>query len=105
MQLLIGIFGFIAMVALFIGLRFLSLETNSFFMPKERALETKVYKESEAYNDGMLRDLQNLQMEYVKADAEQKAALKSVIIHRFSVYDINKLPPSLQLFYNQLTSN
>lgn len=104
MQALLGIFGFIVMLALVIGLRFFSLETNTFFAPRERALETKVYKESEAYNEGMIRDLENLQLEYIKGTADQKAALKSVIIHRFSVYDINKLPASLQLFYNSINN-
>ena len=76
----------------------------SYFAPKYRAIDNQVFKESEQYNDGMIRDLENLQMEYIKASVDQKAALKSIIIHRFSVYDQNRLPPNLWAFYQDLKS-
>lgn len=62
----------------------------------------EVFHESAAYNDGMLRELSSLQLRYTQASDAEKAALKSVILHKFSVYDINRLPPDLQLFYRQL---
>jgi hypothetical protein len=50
----------------------------------------------------MLRDLQNLQMEYLKANDEQKAALKAIILHRFSVYEVDRLPIELRSFYVEI---
>jgi hypothetical protein len=61
-----------------------------------------VFKESEQYNDGMIRDLENLQLEYINADQAHKDALRSIVLHRFSVYDENRLPANLRLFYEQL---
>jgi hypothetical protein len=50
----------------------------------------------------MIRDLENLQMEYAKTDDAHKDALRSIILHRFSVYDENRLPYNLRSFYKQL---
>ena len=101
-----GIFTVVGAVVLFFalifGLNLFGLANYSFFAPKYRAVENQVFKQSEQYNDGMIRDLENLQMEYIKADDNQKAALKSIILHRFSVYDQNRLPANLWNFYTQL---
>ena len=86
------------------GLNLFGLANYSFFAPKYRAVDNAVFKQSEQYNDGMIRDLENLQMEYMKADASGKDALRSITLHRFSVYDQNRLPPNLWNFYNDLRS-
>ena len=94
----------IGIVALVLGLSFVSYELYAYFAPKYRAVDAQVFKESEQYNDGMIRDLENLQMEYMKANDSQKAALKDIILHRFAVYDVNRLPNNLFSFYNDLRS-
>jgi len=75
-----------------------------FLAPKYRAVDNMVFKESEQYNDGMIRDLENLQMEYVNGDADKKQALRAIVLHRFSVYPQDRMPPNLRNFYNQLKS-
>ena len=95
----------ILLFAIGAGLNLFNLESYNYFAPKYRAVENKVFKESEQYNDGMIRDLENLQMEYVNADAEHKQALRAIILHRFSVYDENRLPSNLRSFYLQLKRN
>jgi len=50
----------------------------------------------------MIRDFEDLQVEYIKADKEHKDALRAIVLHRFSVYPENKLPPNLRNFYNDL---
>jgi len=50
----------------------------------------------------MIRDLENLQLEYINADAEKKQALRAIVLHRFSVYPEDKMPPNLRNFYNSL---
>jgi len=93
---------FIGAIALIFGLTFLGYKSYEFFAPKYRAVDNQVFKESEQYNDGMIRDLENLQMEYINADAEKKQALRAIVLHRFSVYPEDKMPPNLRNFYNSL---
>ena len=100
-----GIVAFIAAaVAVVIGLTFLGYAITDYFAPKYRAIDNKVFKESEQYNDGMVRDLENLQLEYMNADKEHKDALRAIVLHRFSVYPVDKMPPNLRNFYNELRS-
>lgn len=100
------IFVTVAGVALMLGasfgLTYFGLQMNSFFQPKYRALDAKVFKESEQYNDGMVRDLAELKRQYDQSDDEGKAALRPVIRHRFEVYDSSRLPDDLRNFYNSL---
>lgn len=77
----------------------LGLASFAFFAPKVEQVRFNTFKQSQAYNDGMLRDLENLRMEYIHSNPEQQGALKGIVLHRFSVYDISKLPPDLQTFY------
>jgi hypothetical protein len=103
-----SIFAMVGMVgltlAVLFGISFGSYEMYKFFAPKYRAVDNQVYHESEQYNEGMIRDLEELQMQYVQANDTQKAALKSIILHRFEVYPTDKLPPNLFAFYNDLRS-
>jgi hypothetical protein len=95
--------GGVVIAILFVfGLSMGSYELYKFFAPKYRAVDNQVFKESEQYNDGMIRDLENLQIEYMAANETQKAALKDIILHRFSVYDDNRLPGNLRSFYIDL---
>jgi hypothetical protein len=96
---LVGVVMFILIIT---GLTYLGWYSYDYFAPKYRATDNKVFKESEQYNDGMLRDLENLQMQYTDADQAHKDALRAIILHRFSVYDENRLPYNLRSFYNQL---
>lgn len=89
-------------VAVLVGGAFLVFGLNSYFAPKYRALDSKVFHESEQYNEGMVRDLSELQRQYVMADDESKAALRPIIRHRFSVYDKDKLPTDLRVFYDSI---
>ena len=92
----------IGWVALIILAMFGSFFAYSYFAPKYRAVDNQVFKESEQYNDGMIRDLENLQIEYISADADKKQALRAITLHRFSVYPEDKMPPNLRNFYNDL---
>jgi hypothetical protein len=89
-------------IAAIFGLSYLGYESYKFFAPKYRQVDNQVFKESEQYNDGMIRDLENLQLEYISADKEHKDALRAITLHRFSVYPEDKMPPNLRNFYNSL---
>jgi hypothetical protein len=95
---------FYAILAVFLVVgSILSFYLYSYFAPKYEQVRYDTFKQSQSYNDGMLRDLQDLRMEYVKANDEQKAAIKYIAIHRFSVYDIDRLPVDLRVFYQELS--
>jgi hypothetical protein len=94
--------GLVLVVALIVGMKFLGFNMWAYFAPKEAQVEREVFENTKGYNDGMLRDLENLMMEYQKAPKDQKAALKDVVLHRFSVYPTERLPSNLRSFYTDL---
>ena len=89
-------------VALIVIAMFGSFFAYQYFAPKYRQVDNEVFKQSEQYNDGMIRDLENLQMDYINADKDHKDALRAIVLHRFSVYPEDKMPPNLRNFYNDL---
>ena len=93
------VIGWVAFIAVCM---FGSFFAYQYFAPKYRAVDNQVFKESEQYNDGMIRDLENLQMEYINSDTDHKQAIRAIVLHRFSVYPEDKMPPNLRNFYNDL---
>jgi hypothetical protein len=92
----------IGWVTLVLVAMFGSFFAYQYFAPKYRAVDNAVFKQSEQYNDGMIRDLENLQMDYINADKDHKDAIRAIVLHRFSVYPEDKMPPNLRNFYNSL---
>jgi hypothetical protein len=73
-----------------------------YFAPKQEQVRRETFEQSKAYNQGMIQELQNMQFEYVKADAEHQKALASIILHRAADYPEEKMPDDLRVFINQL---
>jgi hypothetical protein len=96
------IWGFVVLIALGVGGAFLGFKVYEYFAPKYTEVDRRVFEESRAFNEGMLRDLQNLKLQYVQANPETKKALKATILHRFSVYPEDRMPAELRNFYNQI---
>lgn len=94
--------GVLALLSILFGLSLFTFGMYSYFTPKYRAVESKVYHESEQYNEGMVRDLTELQRQYVTSDEAGKAALRPIIRHRFEVYPENKMPADLRAFYDSI---
>lgn len=74
------------------------------FAPKYEQVRHDTFKESQAYNDGMKNDLQDLWIQYTGANTtpEQRDALASTILHRFASYDDSRLPSDLGNFLRQV---
>jgi len=71
--------------------------------PASIAIDTAAFHNSQAFNDGMAKDLGNFQMEYVRTDdMVRRAVLRAVILDRFAGYDDARLPPHLRNFLNHL---
>ena len=94
--------GIVVLVSVIFGVSLGGYHLYKYFAPKYAAVDREVFKESPSYNDGMIRDLDNLMIEYRKADASHKEALKAVILHRFSVFPEEKMPPHIYAFYQLL---
>lgn len=101
-EILSGIAMIVATIAILVGLSYIGYKSYELYKPRYVAVDNKVFHKSQQYNDGMLRDLENLQMEYIKADVNGKNALRAIILHRFSVYPQDKMSYELKTFYTTL---
>ena len=91
------------LLALTFSLNLFGFANYSFFAPKINQVQTNVFKQSQAYNDGMANDLGDLKIQYLDAKSqEQRDAIRAIIMQRFASYDKSSLPPDLQSFYNSL---
>ncbi len=96
------VIGFISLLILTISLNFIGLVNFGLFAPANEQVRYNTFKNSQAYNDGMVTDLYELEREYLKANSDQKDTLKELILHRFAAYPENRMPPDLQNFYENL---
>lgn len=88
---------------LIFGISYGSYEMYRYFSPKYANVQNEIYQNNAAYQEGMIRDMENLRLEYLnQKDVDKRVAIRSVILHRMSVYGVNKLPMDLQNFYKQL---
>ena len=62
------------------------------------SVKTDIYRENKSYVEGTIRDLRELQVEYVMADASHKDAIKSLILHRANELDWGRLPDDVREF-------
>lgn len=94
--------GVIGGVAALVAIIAFSNAVDYVVTPFQEKIRNKTFEESQAYNEGMIRDLENMQIQYEQADNNGKDVLRPIIIHRFSVYPIGRLPANLQSFYYSL---
>lgn len=106
----IGIGGIIGLAVLgiiaILGISWIA-QGNDFFMfkvfaPKYEQVRHDTFKNSQAYNTGMLQELRHAQLSYENADAEHKDAIGSIVLHQFADYDENRLPTDLRVFVQKL---
>lgn len=71
---------------------------NGFFNAEREAQRTKVFQESQAYTDGMKLQLNNLYMEYQKADTAGKIGIANATRDIFASVDTTDYPKHLQNF-------
>lgn len=82
---------------------------NSFMMYKVFAPATEqvrrdTFKQSQAYNQSMKQEIENMQFDYMTADNEHKDAMKSIILHRVADYNVDLLEPDTKQFILNLRS-
>ena len=84
------------------GLNYAGYMNFKFFAPKVEQVRYDTFKQSQAYNEGMLRELYDYKIQYMNASSGQKMAMRGAILHQFSTFNRDKLPPDLQQFYTQV---
>lgn len=72
------------------------------FAPKYEQTRRETFEQSKAYRQGMIQELQNMQFEYAKADADAKAALRKVILQRAADFPEEDMPSDLRNFIRDL---
>lgn len=75
---------------------------NGFFNAEREAQRTNVLKESQAYTDGMRTQLNNLYLEYQKADSAGKVGIANATRDMFASVDTTEYPNYLQTFLTQV---
>jgi hypothetical protein len=97
----LGLYG----VAGIVGLGLLTwggIYVNGFFNAEREAQRTNVLKESQAYTDGMRTQLNNLYLEYQKADSAGKVGIANATRDMFASVDTTEYPDYLQTFLYQV---
>jgi len=92
-------------VAAAVGLGLLTwggIYVNGFFNAAREAQRTNVLKESQAYTDGMRTQLNNLYLEYQKADNAGKMGIANATRDIFAAVDTTDYPAYLQTFLTQV---
>lgn len=84
-----------------------AVQGNDFFLhkvfaPKYEQVRRETFEQSKSYKTGMIHELQNMQIEYLKADDSHKQALATIIIHRAAEFDETQLPADLHNFIEGL---
>jgi hypothetical protein len=100
----LSVLGLAGLIALSFVLSYTSFAQYSFFAPRYTAIQNQVFHESQQYNDGMVRDLENIKREYQGATPEGRQALRATVLHRFEIYPRNRMTPDLQNFYDSLNN-
>lgn len=75
---------------------------NGFFNSEREAQRTKVFKESQAYTDGMRGQLNNLYLDYQKADTAGRMGIANATRDMFASVDTATYPAHLQTFLSQI---
>ena len=100
-NLKIALYGTAAVIGLGL-LTWGGIYVNGFFNAEREAQRTKVFQESQAYNDGMKLQLNNLYLDYQTADNAGKIGIANATRDIFASVDTNDYPAHLQEFLREV---
>lgn len=105
MEVVKAILVFLAVLIFFTMLGWFSMG-NEFFMvkyfsPKYEQVRTDTYRNSQAYQDGVVNELQKLQVEYANSQSQDaKDIIADTVVHKSATYP-GPLPSSVAGFVAQ----
>lgn len=94
--------GVLGIGALTWGVAYHDLLFTAFFAPKYENVRRNTFEQSKSFRTGAIQELQNMQFEYIRSDAEHKAALADIIRHRAAEVPEDAMPADLQSFISNL---
>lgn len=101
--------GLIGVLLLTAGIGWLSAGNDflmfRFFAPRQEAVRRETFEQSKAFNQGMVQELDAMFQEYAKAGPDQKAALRSIVLHRVADYPVDQLPDYLRAWVSSLRTS
>lgn len=77
------------------------IHLNGFFNSEREAMRTKVFEQSQAYTHGMRNQLNDLYLEYQKADTAGRIGIANVVRDTFASVDTDDYPAHLQSFLRE----
>lgn len=75
------------------------------YSPKLEAVRRTTYEESRAFQEGTVRDFENLYLEYSRSNDAGKAAIRDVARHRIADVPDELMTGNLRRFKSELESN
>lgn len=91
-QVLLGIVGLAAFIALMFVLNLGGLEWKKFFDPKFKNVERKVFENTQSYVHGQIQNLSKHYGEYQKGDQQAKESIKGIVAVQFAQFPIEQVP-------------
>lgn len=105
-EFLAWVIGIGVSVALVIGVIWLftqnDLAVTAKYAPKYEAVRRKTFVESQAFNEGVAKDLEDMERDYAKADHDGKDAIRTMVRRRTADYDLSQLPTDLRSFVEKM---
>ena len=96
----------VGLVILTMGIGWLSAGNNFFmfkyFAPRQEAVRREVFEQSKAYRQGMINELREYQVQYIKGDAAQKGMMTTLILRQADQIPAEQLPADLRSFIADL---
>jgi hypothetical protein len=99
---------FVVIVMILIGVLFVAgasyalYFSYAFYAPKYEQVRRETFETSRAFREGTIRDMENLALEYARANDTQKEAIKTVARHRLANIPNDLMTPSLIMFKREI---
>lgn len=93
---------FAGILALVFAVEAVQVKREQTFDPAHEEARHQTFKRSTAFRDGFTKELQNMQLEYLRGTPEQKEAIASVILQRTAGEHVDWMPSELRQFVVRL---
>lgn len=100
---LYALLGLIGVLALVFGLNYFGLVNFRFFAPKYENARREVYENTQSYVEGKRQSITKYYDEWRKSDADEKSAIRTIVLQEFASFDTNKFTSKQREWYDDIT--
>jgi len=75
------------------------------YQPKYEQVRRETFESSQAYNEGVQRDIANLRLDWLGASGGQKDAIRSLALERINGLPSSTRTPQIEAFRSELESS